>query len=352
MTKNITIITDEQKDTAEEQILKESVLFDYDTKEYPVEIIVQKYSEGLDDDLNELYVPSYQRDFVWDEKRQSKFIESVMVGIPVPYIFTADRGERFEIVDGSQRVRCLAEFIQNKLVLVGLEKLTHLNGFRYNDLPQVRQKRFNRKTLRMIALNEKADEKVANDIFERLNTGSDVLKKMEVRKGIYSGPFYEFIKECAENEKFKRLCPISEKVRKREEAEEMILRFFAYSERYLKFKHRVDEFLNDYIKDKKTNFDKVALEADFKNVMNFVDKYFPNGFKKGTSFKTTPRVRFEAISVGVNLALKINPDIVPGSFEWLESDEFKTHTRSDASNSRPKIKSRIEFVRDKILGTK
>lgn len=345
-------ITDEQKNLAEEQILAEQVLVDYDTKEYPVEIIVQKYSELLEDDLNELYVPSYQRDFVWDENRQSKFIESVMIGIPIPYIFTADRGERVEIVDGSQRIRCLAEFLQNKLTLQGLEKLTKLNGFTYNDLPVIRQKRFNRKTLRMIALGEKADIKVANDIFERLNTGSDVLKKMEVRKGTHSGPFYEFIKECANNPKFGKLCPISEKLRKREEAEEMVLRFFAYSERYTKFKHRVDEFLNDYIKEKKNSFEKDALSKDFNNVLDFVEKYFPSGFTKGTKFKTTPRVRFEALSVGTNLALKIKPDLVPGNFDWLESEEFKTHTRSDASNSRPKIKDRIEFVRDRLLGKK
>lgn len=345
-------LSDSEKNQAEDQIVSESILFDYDTKEYPVETIVQKYSEGLADDINELYVPAYQRDFVWDEKRQSKFIESIMIGIPIPYIFTADRGERIEIVDGSQRIRCLAEFIQNKLTLIGLEKLSNLNGFKYQDLTPSRQKRFNRKSLRMILLSEKADVDITNDIFERLNTGSDILKKMEVRKGVYSGPFYEFIKECAKNEQFIKLCPISEKVRKREEGEEMILRFFAYSDRYLNFVHRVDEFLNEFIKDNKTSFDKKTLSREFKNVLDFVDRYFPYGFTKGVSFKTTPRVRFEALSVGTNLALKNKPNLVPGSFDWLESDEFKNHTRSDASNSRPKIKARIEYVRDRLLGKK
>jgi len=343
-------ITDQQKDAAESQILAQQVFADYDTKEYPIEIIVQKYYDGKDDDENELFVPSYQRDFVWDENRQSKFVESILIGLPIPYIFTADRGERFEIVDGSQRIRSLAAFLHDELVLQNLEKLTSLNGFKFSDLPTSRQKRFNRKTLRMIELSEKADAEITNDLFERINTGSDVLKKMEVRKGAFAGPFYDFVTSCAQNEKFVRLCPISEKVRKREEAQEMVLRFFAYSDGYLKFKHRVDEFLNDYIKENKDVFDQARLTAEFSNMLDFIEKYLPNGFTKGPNSRTTPRVRFEALSVGANMALKQSPNLVPARPDWIESDEFKSHTRSDASNSRPKIKNRIEFVRDKLLG--
>jgi len=202
----------------------------------------------------------------------------------------------------------------------------------------------------MIELTEKAGMEVANDIFERINTGSDVLRKMEVRKGIFAGPFYDFVSECASLPLFTKLCPISEKVRKREEAQELVLRFFAYSEKYLKFKHRVDEFLNEYIKENKNAFDKTKLLAEFTATLEFVDKYFPYGFTKGYNQKTTPRVRFEALSVGVNLALKDKPKLIPSDLEWLESEEFKIHTRSDASNSKPKIKNRIEFVKQKLLG--
>lgn len=343
-------VSEEAKELAEAQILEQQVYADYDTKEYPIEIIVQKYTLGKDDDENELFIPTYQRDFVWDENRQSKFIESILIGLPIPYIFTADRGERFEIVDGSQRIRSLAAFVQDKLTLRNLEKLEKLNGFKFGDLPLSRQRRFNRKTLRMIELSEKADADITNDLFERINTGSDVLKKMEVRKGVFAGVFYDFVSQCGQSPKFVKLCPISEKVRKREEAQEMVLRFFAYSDRYLKFKHRVDEFLNEYIKENKDDFDEKRLLAEFNSVLDFVEKYFPNGFTKGLNFKTTPRVRFEALSVGVNLALKKDPNLVPAKLDWLDSEDFKFHTRSDASNSRPKIKNRIEFVRDKLLG--
>ena len=109
------IITVDEKLAAEEEILNEQKIVDYDTREYPVEVLVQKYTQGIEDDKNELFIPNYQREFTWDEKRQSKFIESVMLGLPIPYIFTADCGERFEIVDGSQRIRTLAAFLINKL---------------------------------------------------------------------------------------------------------------------------------------------------------------------------------------------------------------------------------------------
>ena len=76
-------VSEEQKLAAEEQIRDEQRVVDYDTKEYTVELIVSKYQEGRDEDENELFIPEYQRDFVWPEKRQSKFIESVLLGLPI-----------------------------------------------------------------------------------------------------------------------------------------------------------------------------------------------------------------------------------------------------------------------------
>ena len=88
--------------------------------------------------------------------------------------------------------------------------------------------------------------------------------------------------------------------------------------------------------------------------MDFVSQYFPYGFAKGRTAKSTPRVRFEAIAVGVNLALRRNPDLVPSTpiEDWIDSDEFKEETTTHASNSGPRLKSRVEYVRNRLLGTK
>ena len=243
-------ITDLQRNEAESQIEREQVFVDYDTKEYPVETIVEKYLRGIDEDKNELFVPDYQRDFRWEEKRQSKFIESILIGLPIPYIFVADikdKDGRLEIVDGSQRIRTLAAFIENELRLVGLEKLTELNGFHYSDLPLARQRRFNRKTLRMIELTDKADEEVRRDIFERINTGSLELEAMEKRRGIQPGPFTNFLSECARIPLFKTLAPLSEVSENKRDREELVLRFFAYLNKHQKFQNRVSDFLDEYL---------------------------------------------------------------------------------------------------------
>ena len=85
-------------------------------------------------------------------------------------------------------------------------------------------------------------------------------------------------------------------------------------------------------------------------MVDFVEKYFPYGFRKVKNAKSTPRVRFEAISVGVHLALQVNPDLVPASMDWLDSEQFKEHTTSDASNSSTKLRDRVEFVKNSLLG--
>jgi len=353
-------ITDSQKEEAEAQIREKQKIVDYNTNEYPVEVLVGKYREGLDEDINELYVPDYQRDEAWDEDLQSKFIESILLGLPIPYIFVADlRPEeddlaRLEIVDGTQRIRALDKFYNNELRLSGLKKLEKLNNFYYRDLPLARQRRFNRSSLRMIVLTEKADEETRRDMFERINTGSVQLNDMEIRRGISSaGGFMSVIEELAKEDKFNELCPFSEALKRRREPEEFVLRFFAYLNNYQNFERRVNLFLNEYLE--KNNENKVEdfnkMKSEFYRMLDFVDIYFsPRGFAKKKGHVRTPRIRFEAISVGVALALRENSDLKPSSMDWLDSEEFKEYTTSDASNSRPKVIKRIEYVRDQLLG--
>ena len=91
------------------------------------------------------------------------------------------------------------------------------------------------------------------------------------------------------------------------------------------------------------------MSREFDRMLSFVEKYFPHGFGKGPNSKATPRVRFEAIAVGVNLALRANPELIPTDVSWLQSDEFTTHTTTHASNSLPRLRGRVEFVRDRLL---
>lgn len=355
-------ITDEQRESAETEIREKKKVVDYDTKEYPVEVLVQKYREGLDEDINELYIPDYQREMIWDDIRQSKFIESIFLGLPIPYIFVADlRPEeedlrkleedlgRLEIVDGTQRIRTLDRFLSSKLRLCGLKKLELLNNFCFNDLSLARQRRFNRATIRMIVLTEKADEETRRDLFERVNSSVE-LNDMEKRRGTSPGPLVDLIEELAKDEKFRKLCPLSDTSVRGREPEEFVLRFFAYLDNYENFERHVNVFLNDYLKkNNKPNIDKDKFRNRFYAMLNFVEKNFPNGFSKKKGHVRTPRIRFEAISVGSALALEKKSSLEPKSLDWLDSEDFKEYTTSDASNSKPKVIKRIQYVRDQLL---
>lgn len=356
MKSNSIEITDRMRAAAEEQIQLHHRTVDYDTREYPVEVLVAKYTEGLAEDQNEIFVPDYQRDHTWEPKRQSRFIESVLIGLPIPYLFVADVADkeaRLEIVDGSQRLRTLAAFLADKLELSDLEKLTELNGFVFSDLPKPRQRRFNRHTLRLIELTEKADEEIRRDLFERINTGSQELSDMEKRWGSMDGDFLRFVRTCAEMPLFAELAPLPAASVKRRERQEFVLRFFAYRDRYEKFERRVDHFLDEYIKDVASGFDATQskdLESAWTNMLTFVQENCSHGFAKKDGHTRTPRVRFEAISVGTSLALAKNPELSVSNMNWVtEDEEFRVLTTSGSSNSKPKIKKRIEYVRDRLL---
>ncbi|NOU06010.1 MAG: DUF262 domain-containing protein [Hyphomicrobiaceae bacterium] len=349
---------------AEEQIRQHSRVVDYAIREYPIEVLVEKYLTGKDNDTNDIFVPDYQREFVWTQQQQSRFIESVLIGLPIPYLFVADvRSEdeqkdgRLEIVDGTQRIRTLAEFVEDKLTLSDLDKLPLLNGKRATDLLPSRQRRFKRTTIRLIELTEHADEETRRDMFDRINSGGEPLNAMETRRGVRSGKFIKFLEAMASNEKFRKLAPLSPASVKRRDYDELAVRFFAYTERYDKFDRRVIDFVNDYIDDYQNDFDPTKtgenLKRQWETMLDFVEKSFKYGFKKGPNNNKTPRVRFEAIAVGVALALQKKPKLASDPLateKWAYGEEFNDLVGSDGANSRPRVKARIEFVRDKLLG--
>ncbi len=341
----------EQQERIISQFKEKSKLYEYRTKDYSFEVILSKYGEEGDMSAT-LYVPDYQREFVWKNDKKSKFIESVLLGMPLtPFLVSEDRKDRrLEIIDGSQRIRTLISFYNNEFSLRKLEKLTELNSAKFKDLPLTLQRFLENQDFRIIVVDD-ANEQVRKDIFERINTTSEMLTDAEIRKGSYSGSFYDLVLELKDNQGFREVCPISEYKESRGEYEELVLRFLAYSDEYLDFKHDVAKFLNIYLENKNImDFDKSMYEQRFSNMVEFVKQYFPYGFRKEEKNQSTARVRFEAISVGVYLALQENPNLTNPNMEWLDSDEFKEQTTSDASNNPNRLKNRVEFVRDGLLG--
>lgn len=220
----------------------------------------------------------------------------------------------------------------------------------------------------MIVLTEEATDEVKKDMFERINRGSDLLKPMEKRKGIYPGPFNDFIyKKCAKNKTFIELAPIDKWLQNRQELEELLLRYFALIQLYKAFpeKKGIAKVLDEFLDKQNKIFDKMSPEEresklegmykDFCSVLDFVKKYSVYGFRNRHN-PQTKRTVFEAIAVGVHLALKVTPNLVISKEKMdgiLQSEKFSTlvidHIANKWAYSPERVKERIEYVRDSLL---
>jgi hypothetical protein len=196
-------------------------------------------------------------------------------------------------------------------------------------------------------------------MFDRINSGSVTLKAVEVRRGMVPGPFLDLTTELAADPLLHKLAPISEAVQKRFEYVELVTRFFAFLDRYKDYGlgpegKVVMNFLLTYVRDRNKDLEAEPaladqMRAEWKNMLAFVNEHFPEGFKKTGPGRRVPRVRFEALAVGVGLALEQKPNLVPKNLSWLDSDEFRDWTTSDASNNRANLIGRVEYVRDRLL---
>jgi len=353
------IFSDEELLLIEKEIEENQRKNDFDITDFPIEVIVSKFTQGLlDSDKAELFIPDYQREYIWDKKKASEFIESLILDLPVPYIYVAvvnggpDDG-RLEIVDGSQRIRTLVAFLTNALKLEGLGILKSLNGAKFEDMPYGRQLRFKRKSIRWIEL-VKISEEDRRELFRRVNTGGVSLQPMEIRFGSLDGKLLTLINELAESELFIELCPISETKEKLKQRQEMVLRFFAYRLDFDNYKKEVSVFLDEFMRkvnEDEISYDKARYKDLFEEMLNFVkDNFNPLFFKKSKNNFDVPKIRFEAMSLGVSFALQEDPNASCENIDWIFEKTFLNLTRSDASNSRPKLIDRTTYVKNMILG--
>lgn len=344
MAKKIKEISKVAKALAEAQIKEQQKETKYDLRDFTIDYIVQQFRDDL------FFIPDYQREFIWPEKHRIEFIESILLGLPIPMMFVADIEDgRLEIVDGAQRIQTIEQFSNGDLTLKKLKILDSLEGFTIHDLSTPQQRKFSTKALRMVVLEDSTSESRRQEIFQRINTNSVRARTSEIRRSNYNSKVMKLVIELSNNPKFHKACPLSERLINRREREELILRFLAYSNNYRNFKHEVGGFLDKYLTSAETELDIQVAKQEFENTINFIERFFPNGFAKTKAAKSTPRVRFEAIAVGVNLALRESPDLVPKSMDWLKSEEFLRHTTTHASNSGPKLKGRVEYVKNELL---
>jgi hypothetical protein len=168
-------------------------------------------SEVLKRIENKRYVldPDFQRDFVWDEEKQSKLIESCVMRIPLPVFYVAEAPDgRIIIVDGLQRITTFLRYVGNNFRLKGLsledEDVTShpLEGKTFGELPLNLQERILDTQLVLYILDSKAPERARLDIFERVNSGVP-LTRQQMRNALYNGPATTWLKQAAKSSLFR-----------------------------------------------------------------------------------------------------------------------------------------------------
>jgi hypothetical protein len=103
------------------------------------------------------------------------------MGLPIPFIFFWEMSDgKLEIVDGSQRLRTIEDFLLGDFRLDELGQLSRISKFRFRDLPLSRQRKIRNRSIRGIVLSEHADEAARLDVFERINTGCKIAKPAEM----------------------------------------------------------------------------------------------------------------------------------------------------------------------------
>jgi hypothetical protein len=332
---------------------------DFDTYDVTVDELLRRVARKRID-----IAPVYQRQFRWDRERQSRLIESVLLGIPVPPLFmatntTEDVSSNWEVVDGLQRLLTLVNFAGDErtrsathvsgspLRLVELEKLTTFEGSAFESLPGDIRTTFEDRPLKVIVLNDKSDLQVRFDLFERLNTGGVTLTPHEIRQSVFRGDFIDMLGELSGRESFRTVVVLPEARWKDGTPEDYALRFFAFLERYKEFDHSVTDFLTSFTAAAYGVPDTERRSRRFNQTLDFLAKCFPDGLKGRTG--VTPVNLFEGVAVGAALALRerarLRPTVNPS---WIRSDELRRYVTA-ATNSRPRVTGRIEFCRDRFL---
>lgn len=249
------------------------------------EMVEQYYKKG-----KFVFNPDFQRRYVWDTKRKSKFIESLMLNIPIPSILLADNREKneFIIIDGKQRLKTIVEFICPEkdnvgFKLTGLEVLKELNGYTYKRLLEDVSKiemlsSFQTYTFKA-SIVRNYNEKLLYFIFARLNSGSVQLSTQELRHTLFPGEFSKFINlESLVNKNIKKILKLpADKCDSRMKDAELLCRYYAFKYYWKTYNSTVGALLDYTYKEINKNWENLEREVkedltEFNLAVNFVYK--------------------------------------------------------------------------------
>jgi len=339
-------------------------------------------------------IPDFQRNYVWDLKRASKLIESIITGIPIPQIFLYEKSRNnLLVIDGQQRLMTIYYFINKrfpkkekrtelreiyderrkipeeilgddeyfikfnlKLPKMRSNKINKLDKLNYETLGDYRST-FDLRPIRMIIIKQNAppnDDSVIFEIFNRLNTGGVNLTPQEIRASLYYSDFYRMLKRINLDSKWRKLIGQADPDMQMKDIE-IVLRGYAMLICGNKYKPTMTRFLNSFSKRAK-KMPATDIEY-FENMFySFLEKITPLGDKAFISKQGKFNIAmYEAIFSAVcktpyenkNFDVK---DIDPSKFRNLKDNTaFVDLTQSHTTN-KTKVETRLKMARESLIG--
>lgn len=241
--------------------------------------------------------PAFQRMFRWTQAQQSRLVESMLLGLPVPQIVLFQREDGIlELIDGLQRISSLIRFMTGKTPmgtdeeqepstnLSGCDILQSLNGKTFADLDPIIQLELKRKTLRAIVIRRTNDPNLRYEMFKRLNAGGSPAEPHEVRNaslrivGETGERFLKFLEDCSQHAGFSEITEtLSDQSIQRLGRQELVLRFFALKNSINTYRGSISDWLDDYseaVVKKEARFNYVKEAEAFNHVFTVLAKKF------------------------------------------------------------------------------
>ncbi len=310
--------------------------------DYPVDGLVKRIRDGA------IYVPKFQREFVWDIKEASRFVESLLLGLPVPSIFLSKEPEtgKLLVVDGQQRLLSLRSFYQDIWEPTGKEfrlkgVQPEFEGRTYSELREEDRRQLDDAILHAIVFKQdepSQDESSVYEVFQRLNTGGKKLTPQEVRSAVHhSGRIRDLLAELNEYGPWREIYgPEDSRMRD----QELILRFLALLHEGRSYQKPMVTFLNSYMGRHKnlSDRDATALSESFRSAIDLV--YRAVGTRAFRPVRALNAAVFDSVLVGAAKRLEAGPVTDSGSFETAyrallsDADFLDACGRGTAGNER------------------
>ncbi len=315
--------------------------------DYPVDGLVERLRRG------DITMPRFEREFVWPLPQASRFIESLLLGLPVPTIFFAKDREthKLVVIDGHQRLNSLLFFYEG--VLHGREFRLHgvtkeFEDLTYRTLEDDDRRRLDDSILHAIIIRQ---EDPGNDdgsvfmVFERLNTTGKSLSPQEIRACVYHGAFNDYLAGANENPDWRA---IFGKPSARQKDRELLLRFFALFYRLDSYRRPMKLFLNDFMDENRhlEIHDEPTLNGVLEPTMAIVNETLGReAFRPRRALNASVA---DAILVGVARRLQDGPVINRNAFKAaldpvLKDDRFADLHTVDTTDPG-KVRARIQKV--------